>query len=98
MGRKKQQFDWENLSIKMTEGFYRDGNGNLGGAAISMIDAVKNAMQYLNILLQEAVEMSTSRVAKAIKMDKEIGYIKPGYNARFVLFDDEMKEVESLIF
>ncbi len=30
LGRKKQVFDWENLSIKMVDGYYRDGAGNLG--------------------------------------------------------------------
>ncbi|MCH5717048.1 amidohydrolase family protein [Niabella hibiscisoli] len=80
----------------MVDGYYRDGAGNLGGAAISMIDAVKNAMAHLNVTLQEAIEMATSRVAKAIKMDDRIGFIQPGYDARFVLFDDDLNSVEFL--
>ncbi|WP_114792263.1 N-acetylglucosamine-6-phosphate deacetylase [Niabella yanshanensis] len=96
LGRRKQVFDWENLSIKMVDGYYRDGAGNLGGAAISMIDAVKNAMVHLHVTLQEAIEMATGRVAKAIKMDGRIGFIQPGYDARFVLFDNELSSVEFL--
>ncbi len=96
LGRKKQVFDWENLSIKMVDGYYRDGAGNLGGAAISMVDAVKNAKMHLYISLQEAIEMATSRVAKAIRMDDRIGFIQPGYEARFVLFDDDLNAVEFL--
>jgi N-acetylglucosamine-6-phosphate deacetylase len=96
LGRKKQVFDWENLSIKMVDGYYRDGAGNLGGAAISMPDAVKNAVAHLHVTLQEAVEMATSRVATALKMDDRIGFIKPGYDARFVLFDNELNTVEFL--
>ncbi len=96
LGRKKEVFDWENLSIKMVDGYYRDGAGNLGGAAISMIDAVKNAMTHLQVTLQETIEMATSRVAKAIKMDDRIGRIQPGYDARFVLFDDDLNSVEFL--
>ncbi|MFT4094035.1 MAG: N-acetylglucosamine-6-phosphate deacetylase [Niabella sp.] len=97
LGRRKLQFDWERLSITMTDGFYRDAAGNLGGAAISMMDAVKNAVEHLQVSLQTAVEMATSRVAKAIKADHEIGYIKPGYPARFVLFDDCFKDSKVLI-
>ncbi len=78
----------------MVDGYYRDGAGNLGGAAISMIDAVKNAMEHLHVTLQEAIEMATSRVAKAIKMEDRIGFIQPGYDARFVLFDDGLNSVE----
>lgn len=94
LGRKKQVFDWENLNIKMIDGYYRDGAGNLGGAAISMIDAIKNARTHLYVPLQEAIEMATSRVARAIKMDDRIGFIQPGYDARFVLFDDDLHSVE----
>lgn len=96
LGRKKQQFDWKNLSIKMTDGFYRDAAGNLGGAAISMVDAVKNAVEHLQVSLEEAIKMASARVAKAIGMDDEIGYIKPGYNARFAWFDEDFSECRFL--
>lgn len=96
LGRKKQVFEWENLSIKMVDGYYRDAEGNLGGAAISMIDAVKNAKAHLHVSLQEAIEMATVRVAKAIGMDDKIGFIRPGYDARLVLFDDGLNHVELL--
>ena len=61
-----------------------------------MIDAVKNAMVHLHVTLQEAIEMATGRVAKAIKMVGGIGFIQPGYDARFVLFDNELSSVEFL--
>jgi N-acetylglucosamine-6-phosphate deacetylase len=61
-----------------------------------MPDAVKNAVAHLHVTLQEAVEMATSRVATALKMDDRIGFIKPGYDARFVLFDNELNTVEFL--
>lgn len=52
----------------MVDGFYRDKDGNLAGAAISMPQAVKNAVQNLRVSVGEAIEMATVRVAKAIKM------------------------------
>lgn len=62
--------------------------GNLAGAAISMPEAVQNAHNTLNISLQDAIEMATSRVAKAINRSDRIGFIKPGHAAKFVVFDD----------
>ncbi|ULT45542.1 amidohydrolase family protein [Niabella defluvii] len=53
-------------------------------------------MAHLHVTLQEAVEMATSRVATALKMDDRIGFIKPGYDARFILFDNELNTVEFL--
>lgn len=96
LGRQKKSFDWEGLNIEMVDGFYRDANGNLAGAAISMPEAVKNAIDHLGASLREAVEMATSRVARAIKMDDEIGFIKPGYPAEFVVFDKKLSTVHVL--
>lgn len=74
----------------MVDGFYRDKDGNLAGAAISMPQAVKNAVQNLGVSVGEAIEMATVRVAKAIKMQHSIGYIKQKYPAKFFVFDDQL--------
>ena len=74
----------------MVDGFYRDKDGNLAGAAISMPQAVKNAVQNLGVSVGEAIEMATVRVAKAIKMQHCIGYIKQKYPAKFFVFDDQL--------
>ncbi|GAB3425271.1 N-acetylglucosamine-6-phosphate deacetylase [Niabella aquatica] len=97
LGRKKQRFDWENLDITLTDGFYRDRNGNLGGAAISMADAVKNAVAHLQVPVHEAVAMATSRVAMAIKLNDRIGCLQPGFAARLALFDNKMEQLETLV-
>jgi len=98
LGRKKEKFDWDNLSIRLIDGFYRDTFGNLGGAAISMADAVRNAVEHLHVSVEEAVAMATSRVAKSMDMDGEIGYIKKGYPSRFTLFDDTLKDFEVIAY
>ena len=94
LGRKKQRFDWENLSIQMVDGYYRDASGNLGGAAISMVDAIRNAVLHLEVTLEEAVRMATSKVARAIGLEDQLGFIRPGYDARFALFNDDLSEYE----
>lgn len=96
LGRRKQSMEWEGLSIKLEGGFYRDGAGNLGGAAISMPEAISNAATNAGISLQEAVEMATIRPARAIRLDAEIGQIKPGYPAVFSVFDDTLANYETL--
>ncbi|MBO9620079.1 MAG: N-acetylglucosamine-6-phosphate deacetylase [Niabella sp.] len=97
LGRRKQRMEWDGLSIKLQGGFYRDGAGNLGGAAISMPEAIKNATDHVGIPLQEAVEMATRRPAAAIRMEKEIGFVKPGYPAVFSVFDDDLISFNTLI-
>lgn len=97
LGRSKKQYDWEYGARKMVDGFYRDSEGNLAGAAISMPEAVKNAKEHLGVTLQHAVEMATSRVAYAVNMQEQIGFIKPGYPAYFTVFDDGFNKVASLV-
>ncbi len=96
LGRRKPRFNWEGLDIEMVNGYYRNREGQLAGAAISIPEAVKNAKEHLNISLQDAVEMASSRVAGAISMQDKIGFIKPGYPATFTLFDDNLENVKLL--
>jgi N-acetylglucosamine-6-phosphate deacetylase len=97
LGRKVEHFKWENFDAHLDNGFYRNDEGNLAGASISMEEAIRNAIQHLNIDIDEAIKMGTSRVAKAIKMENELGKIKPGFPARFLRFTPDFSEVSSLI-
>ncbi len=96
LGRRKTRFDWEGLDIEMIDGYYRDKAGSLAGAAISMPEAMKNAVDFVGVSLQEAVEMATCRPARAIRMDDRIGFIKKGYPAVFSVFDDALTSYETL--
>ena len=97
LSNKKQTFKWDDFEANLVDGIYRNPEGNLAGAAISMADAVKNAVQHMNVSLAEAVQMATGRVAKAINQQQFIGKIEAGYPARFVKFTDDLQIVESLI-
>ncbi|MCU7550465.1 amidohydrolase family protein [Chitinophagaceae bacterium LB-8] len=98
LGRKLKEFEWEFIDAKLIDGFYRNKEGNLAGASISMVEAVQNAIQYLNVTVEEAVSMATLRVAKAIKMDHNLGAIKVGYPASFIKFSNDFKQYETMIF
>lgn len=99
LGRELEELDFEGFHAKLTpDGFYYNRNGNLAGSAISMPEAVKNAMEYLNITLAEAVSMATDRPAKALGRDKEFGQISVGYPALFSVFSSEVTDAKALCF
>ncbi|MEO6538233.1 MAG: N-acetylglucosamine-6-phosphate deacetylase [Ferruginibacter sp.] len=98
LGRKLEHFKWGEFNANLVEGFYRNKEGNLAGAAISMVEAVRNAILHLNISLENAMRMATSIPAKAIQMEHKVGYIRPGYPARFIKFNDSLTQYESLIY
>jgi N-acetylglucosamine-6-phosphate deacetylase len=97
LGRKISSFSWGNFDATLTDGFYRNKEGNLAGAAISMAEAVQNAVKHLDVPLEKAIAMANVHAAKAIGMENSIGYIKPGYQARFVVFNNDFTHYETLI-
>lgn len=98
LGRKVKSFKWENFDAHLDNGFYRNEEGNLAGASISMQEAVQNAYNHLNVSADEAIKMATTRVASAINMENKIGKIKAGFPASFVQFNDDLSVIETLNF
>jgi N-acetylglucosamine-6-phosphate deacetylase len=97
LGRKKTEFSWGSFKAALVDGFYRNEDGHLAGATISMAEAVRNAHIHLGVPVAEAIKMATSRVAAAIAMEHRIGRIAPGFPASFVLFDDSLQQIDTLV-
>jgi len=98
LGRKVATFKWDNFDAHLENGFYRNEDGNLAGATISMTEAVQNAYNHLNVSVDEAIKMATTRVASAVDMQHKIGKIKSGFPASFVQFNSDLSEIETLDF
>lgn len=96
LGKKVTHFQWGEFDAALHDNTYTNSDGNLAGATISMGDAVRNAVQYVHIPLQEAIEMATIRPAKALGLDGQIGQIAPGYPAIFTTFDSDLTTFEVL--
>lgn len=97
LGRKKLSFESPLLNATLVDGFYRNREGNLAGAAISMTDALRNAVQHVNIPLAEAVKMATLYVARALRMEHRLGKVEKGYPASFTCFNDDLSSCKTLV-
>jgi N-acetylglucosamine-6-phosphate deacetylase len=97
LGRQVRKFNSELLDAKLVDGFYRNSDGNLAGAAISMAEAVQNALKYLKCPLEDAIKMATINGAKAIRMENEIGKIEKGYPAAFICFNDDFSDYKTMV-
>ncbi|MFQ0973597.1 N-acetylglucosamine-6-phosphate deacetylase [Gilliamella sp. CG35] len=94
-----------NLSSAVFAGktiYYKDGlcvddKGTLGGSALTMIDAVKNAVEYVGIALDEALRMATLYPAKAIGVDKQLGSISEGKIANLVVFNRDFTITKTVV-
>ena len=74
---------------------YNLPDGTLSGSALTMMQCVKNAVQHVNIPLEEALRMASTYPAQFIK-DKKLGLIAKGYEADMVVFDEELKVLQTI--
>lgn len=96
LGRKVSNFKWDSFDAHLDNGFYRNEEGNLAGASISMEEAVQNAFNHLHVSADEAIKMATCRVASAINMEHQVGKIKSGFPASFVTFNNDLSAIKTL--
>lgn len=96
LGREVKNFESPLLNARLTDQYYRNAEGNLAGAAISMIEAVQNATRYVNIPLEAAIQMSTINVSRAIGMSDVLGKVAVGYPASFITFNDDFSAYKTI--
>jgi len=96
-GTNMESFIFEGKKVFHRDGKCFDENGTLGGAAITMIDSVKNLVNHVKLPLEEAVRMATLYPAKAVKVDNRYGLIKRGYIADLVVMDMDLNISEMIV-
>ena len=62
-------------------------DGTLSGSRLSMLQAVRNCVEYAGIPLDEALRMASGYPARLMG-SVNYGFIKEGYKANFTVFDD----------
>lgn len=95
--RKVKSFQWEGFDSELKNNAYYNSEGNLSGAAISLAEAVRNAVKEVGIPVQDAIEMASIRPAIALGIENQVGKIEIGYPARFTVFDEDLKSFEVVV-
>lgn len=72
-----------NVPVSMIDGVVRTLEGSLAGSTLSLMDAVKNCQQWLDINLSTAIKMASLTPATMLGLDQEIGSIRVGKKANF---------------
>jgi N-acetylglucosamine-6-phosphate deacetylase len=75
----------------ITEGDKYVANGILSGSALTMAKCVKNGVEKAGIELSEALRMASLYPAQVMKLDNKLGRIAPGYEAAFVVLNDNLE-------
>jgi N-acetylglucosamine-6-phosphate deacetylase len=88
-GTSMAAFQFGGRTVYVKEGRCVSPDGTLGGALLTMIEAVANSVRHAGIPLLEAVRMATLYPARVVKRDHELGKVMEGYLADLTVFDDD---------
>lgn len=76
--------------VKVENGTARLKQGSLAGSILKLKEAVKNVIDWDIVDVFEAVQMASLMPAKSVGIDDVCGKIKIGYDADFILLDDDI--------
>jgi len=75
--------------VKKSRGAYRFRDGRLAGSALTMIEAVKNAVAACGLRLPDAVRLASLNPATALGIGAKKGSIATGKDADIAIFDKD---------
>jgi N-acetylglucosamine-6-phosphate deacetylase len=97
VGADDPSFILDDETITARDGICQTANGTLAGSALSMIDAVRNAVTMLGLPLEEAVRMASAYPADFLGLGSTHGRIAPGLRADFTVVDADLRVTETWI-
>lgn len=71
-------------------------NGTLAGSVLKMNNAIKNVMKFLGLSLDETVKLASANPAKNLGLYDQMGSIKEGKKANFVILDKDLNVVKTI--
>jgi N-acetylglucosamine-6-phosphate deacetylase len=69
---------------------YITPGGTISGSAITLLEAVRNCVNYCDIPLADALNMATANPARVLKLQDKMGQLAPGKAASLLLLSDEL--------
>lgn len=69
----------------------------LAGSGLTMDQALRNAIRWLDMDLPEALKLVSTNPARVIGLDHRKGQLKPGYEADFVVLDEQLSVLQTWI-
>jgi N-acetylglucosamine-6-phosphate deacetylase len=97
VGADDPSFTLGGETITARDGICQTANGTLAGSALSMIEAIRNAVTMLGVPLEEAARMASTYPANFLGLGDTHGRIAPGCRANFTVIDAELRVTETWI-
>lgn len=85
------EYDIAGQKVIVKEGAARLDNGQLAGSVLTIDQAIRNIKKISDIPLEKIINMATYNPARLLGLKDEIGSIKKGNKADFVLLDQDLE-------
>ena len=73
------------------------GGGSIAGSTLTMEDAVRNAVRFLQISVQEAAVLAAHNPARLLGLDHQMGSVAAGLDADLVVLDEDLRVCGTLV-
>lgn len=83
-GTDMTEFDFAGKHLYVREGRCVDDTGTLGGAYLTMNEAVEKCVKECELSLEQTLTMATLTPARLMRVDQQIGKIMAGYRADLI--------------
>lgn len=90
IGTDMTSFTLNGREILRKDGRLTLADGTLAGADIDMISSVRYVHRNLGLSLEEALRMASAYPAQAARIENRKGFMKPGYDADFVVLGADL--------
>ncbi|HVX78268.1 MAG TPA: N-acetylglucosamine-6-phosphate deacetylase [Bradyrhizobium sp.] len=97
VGTNDRQFMLQGRQVRLHDNRLTGPDGTLAGAHLTMIEAVRNAVAFLEISLVDGLIMASRTPAAFLGLESELGRIAPGYRADLVAFNPNFEVVGTWI-
>ncbi|NDL62721.1 N-acetylglucosamine-6-phosphate deacetylase [Acerihabitans arboris] len=92
-----ERFIFAGKTIYYRDGLCLDENGTLSGSALTMIEAVRNSVEFAGIPLDEALRMATLYPAQALGVAARLGTLQAGKVANLAAFTRDYRITRTIV-
>ena len=95
VGGRGASFTLYGNEILVRDGRCQRGDGTLAGSALTMADAVRNCVRWLDVPLTDALRFASAHPANFLGLGNKFGRLQPNYRADIVAFAPERMQVHA---
>lgn len=91
------EFQLYGATMRVQDGKLIDSRGSLAGVHIDMIGTLRRLVQNVGLSLETALSMVTSRPARAVGLEGQVGVIREGVAAKLVLVEPSTLTIKAYV-